>query len=124
MSNSELNVAGVVNEPLETMIPAPSESLSFHGSMISADIVTASPSQDGRRRTSQRASTSQGVGVCGRSTAHESTEGRDAEHKSKSPVMRPAVTINIIFRGWSSGATLPQAASAKRSGIDDAECAR
>jgi len=31
MSNSELNVAGVVNEPLETMIIAPSESLNGFG---------------------------------------------------------------------------------------------
>ena len=46
MSDRELEVAAVVNETLETMIIAPSESLSFHGSMISAETTRATHSRD------------------------------------------------------------------------------
>ena len=46
MSDRELEVAGVANETLETMIIASSESLSFHGSIISAESIRATHSGD------------------------------------------------------------------------------
>jgi hypothetical protein len=41
-----------VNEPLKSMVVTLAESLSFHSSMISADISGASPSRDVRGRPS------------------------------------------------------------------------
>ncbi len=52
VSKCELDVAGVVNEPLKSMVVTLAESLSFHSSMISADISGASPSRDVRGRPS------------------------------------------------------------------------
>ena len=51
MSEGELNVAGVANKMLESMVIAPPKSsLSFHSSMISVDIAGASPSPNVRFR--------------------------------------------------------------------------